>query len=82
MKIRDIKLGDEVEFGDKLIRITGVEQTEIFPRQIILKYDIITDLFNFGKWSFYVFYECDWDRDIEDFGKNKNEEEYNDEEYD
>lgn len=64
MKIKDIKVGDECWFLSDRIRVIDVDLQETC---IVITYDIITDLFNNGQWSFHVFYKCDWERDIESF---------------
>lgn len=71
MKIKDIKVGDECWFVNERIRITNVERSESC---IVLTFDIVTDIFNNGEYSFHVFYQCDWDKDIETLGKSNDAE--------
>lgn len=62
MKIRDLKIGDECWFIGRRIRITEIDKC-IYCTEVT--FDIISELF--PSWSFYVFWESEYNKDIESF---------------
>lgn len=62
MKIKDLKVGDECWFIGRRIRITEIDKNIYFTE---VTFDIISELF--PSWSFYVFWEREYNKDIESF---------------
>lgn len=66
MKIKDLKVGDECWFIGRRIRITEIDKNIYFTE---VTFDIISELF--PQWSFHVFWESEYDRDIETYNTSK-----------